>query len=1046
MSQFDDFIRDNYISHYGVAHDANPPTVGSGRYEFGSGERPHQHDWDLYSRIKKLKAEGLTDSQIARELGYFKTNNKGDTVVDYKTGEAIPDVAKLKAMKQAATNQVKIDTYERIATMFATVNPATGKLYTNAEIARELGIPDSTVRSAKTSAEKGNNNKTFESVGVLKEAIADCIEGGYILDVGAGTELSLDISKDRLQTVLALLKEEGYGVYNLSIKQLTSSNGQRTTITVLCPPGMTYEEAVANKLNTRSLETLGTDFDKTMNDIATNLDPVRVDINRVGVVFAEEGGTERDGMIQLRAVRDENGNLVPACEDLSIGNAKYAQVRIATDTGKFIKGMAVYSDQLPDGVDILVNSNKSIEKGVDGALKDLKVNKETGELETNCFGATVIQTHYIDSNGERKNSAINIVGVPTEDNSDAHVEGRWGEWSKNLPAQFLAKQSLALVQQQLKLKVKQTEAELAEIEAIENPVIRKKQLQAFADECDSAAVDLKAAALAGQATHAILPVKSLKDTEIYAPNYANGTQVACIRYPHAGPFEIAVLTVNNNNKEAKSFMKDALDAVGINHNTADKLSGADFDGDTVTVIPLTRKDANGEIVKITSIKSAASLPGLKGFTTEEYGVDSPINANKVKIVNGEKIPTYKVPTNDQKQKEMGIASNLITDMYAKGCDNVDDITRAVKYSMIVIDSEKHKLNYTQAYKDLNIEELKQKYQKKVDVESGKGYGGASSLLSRSKSTVTVDARQINYDIDKETGEKIFRAPTQTTQPNMVKVKVSAPAGATWRDSSGKLHKGAMKDSDGRQIYETTDGKLVKNSDGTYSYDKGSGRTKFVQDGYKKRTQASTQMYETNDASTLLSTNPNKIELAYRDYANHMKTLANQVRKESLSVETPKKDPVAAKTYAKEVESLKEKLKVAQSNRTRERQAQILATSIRNAAYQNNPNMDKDHAKKLKATALKQARDATGASKTRVKFTEKEWEACTKNAVSSSFFNQLLENSDQDHYMSLASPKSDSIGTAKRSWIKSLRAAGYTQEEIARTVGVSQSSVSSILGS
>lgn len=1026
----------NYISHLGKAHDDNPPGRGSGRYAWGEGERMHQHDWDVYNRYRKLKGLGMTDAEIARAMGVFKLDKNGDPIIDKSTGEPLVDVTRLKAEKQIATNTVKIDKYNRVKELTETVNPQTGKNYTPTEIGRMLGVNESSIRSMLTSGAKGSNNKTFDVADTLKEAVK---EKGMI-DVGAGTELFLDVSPDRLKTSLEVLKKEGYEVHVIPIKQIGGSNGEQTNIKVLCPPGTDFKTAFKNRLDIKSIE--GGDSVKEILNRSGGIDPVRVDLNRVKVLFDEEGGTDRDGMIQLRAVRDENGNLVPACPDLSIGNAKYAQIRIATEGDHYIKGMAVYSDELPKGVDILVNSNKSITKGKEGALKNLEKDAE-GNLTSNPFGASVIQTTFKDpKTGEIKQSAINFVGAPKadpNDTSDAHVEGRWGDWSKNLPSQFLGKQSLAVAQQQLKLKVKEMEDRYSELQSLNNPIVKKKMLQKFSDECDAAAVELKAAPFAGQSTHVLLPVKSLKDTEIYAPNFANGTTVALVRFPHAGPFEIPILKVNNNNKEAKSFMKNAKDAVGINEHTASKLSGADFDGDTALVIPMTRKNSSGEFEKSVNILSAPSLPGLDGYNpTKEYGVDNP--RMKTKVVDGEKVPAYKIISEHQKQIEMGVASNLITDMYAKGGCSEDELARAVKYSMVVIDSKKHKLDWKQAEADYGIKELKNKYQ-----ANSNGTHGASSLLSKAKGDELVDARQQGYNIDPDTGKKIFRAPSITTTTKREPVKVEAPAGYVWRDSDGKPHKSKyMKDSDGKFIVATYDGKVVKNNDGTYSYDKGSGKQKWVNGKTVNRTQHSTKMYEADDARQLLSDNPSAIERAYADYANHMKTMGNEARKASLQVSMPKVDPVARKKYATEVKSLQDKLVEAKKNSVRERQAQLLATSLVNAECDKRDDMDSDDRRKLKGQALKQARIATGASKTRVKFTEKEWEAVNHNAVSPSFLTQLLDNADSDNYTQLAMPKSDTIGTAKRSRVKALYNAGWTQEEIAKAVGISQSSISSIL--
>lgn len=94
----------------------------------------------------------------------------------------------------------------------------------------------------------------------------------------------------------------------------------------------------------------------------------------------------------------------------------------------------------------------------------------------------------------------------------------------------------------------------------------------------------------------------MKDDEVYAPNYKNGETIALIRYPHGGTFEIPILTVNNKQPEAKRVLGNAIDAVGINSKVAERLSGADFDGDTVMVIPTGGK---------TKIKSTPYLDGLK---------------------------------------------------------------------------------------------------------------------------------------------------------------------------------------------------------------------------------------------------------------------------------------------------------------------------------------------------------------------------------------------------------------------------------------------------
>lgn len=87
-------------------------------------------------------------------------------------------------------------------------------------------------------------------------------------------------------------------------------------------------------------------------------------------------------------------------------------------------------------------------------------------------------------------------------------------------------------------------------------------------------------------------------------------------------------------------------------------------------------------------------------------------------------------TDKERNMQMGICSNLITDMTLKGA-NKDELIRAVKYSMVVIDAKKHKLDWRQAKEDFKISELHKKYQ-------GKETGGASTIISRAKGEIHVD--------------------------------------------------------------------------------------------------------------------------------------------------------------------------------------------------------------------------------------------------------------------------------------------------------------------
>ena len=188
-----------------------------------------------------------------------------------------------------------------------------------------------------------------------------------------------------------------------------------------------------------------------------------------------------------------------------------------------------------------------------------------------------------------------------------------------------------------------------------------------------------------------------------------------VRFPHGGTFEIPTLTVNNKNKEAIDMLgKNPKDAVCINSKVAERLSGADFDGDTVLVIPV-----NSNV----KIKTQAPLEGLKDFDNKK---EYPYR------------PGMKILSEKSKGREMGVISNLITDMTLKGATN-EELTRAVKHSMVVIDAPKHKLDYKKSESDNGIAALKKKYQSNVD-EFGNETHGASTLLSRASSPVRVPKR------------------------------------------------------------------------------------------------------------------------------------------------------------------------------------------------------------------------------------------------------------------------------------------------------------------
>ena len=585
----------------------------------------------------------------------------------------------------------------------------------------------------------------------------------------------------------------------------------------------------------------------------------------------------------------------------------------------------------------------------------MKINEETGAIDTdNPFGAT------IKKQGQR--GALNVV----------NEEGDWESWSKSISSQMLSKQKPQLAKKQLDLAYNIQKEELDEIMSLTNPVVRRKLLISYADGADAAAVHLKAAGLPRQASKVLLPFPDMKETEVYAPTFRDGEKVVLIRYPHGGTFEIPELTVNNKNKKARSLIQNAKDAIGINSKVAERLSGADFDGDTVLVIPNNNKD----------IKTSAPLKGLKDFDPQTHykafdGMPT-IDGGKYNESTGKVDYGNKKPDTRRKGTEMGYVSNLITDMTIKGAPD-EHLARAVRHSMVVIDSEKHVLNYKQSYIDNGIAELNKLYQ-------DRSRGGASTVVSRASSRKDVPQRK----------EGVYR--TDPVSGKTVKVYIDPETG----------------------------NKLYTNTNAEYTNKAG----KVI-----KKTTKSKKMLEESDAFNLSSGTP--IEEVYATYANGMKDLANEARKAYVATPKLKYSSSAKKTYATEVSSLDAQLKIALANKPLERQAQIVANETLALKKAAKPNMDKDEIKKIKGQALTEARNRVGADKTAIKISDREWEAIQAGAVSDSKLASILNNTDDKQVKQLAMPKA----TPLMSDLKILRAQnmarqGHTQAEIADALGVS----------
>ena len=920
----------------------------SGRYPWGSGDDPYQHgSRDLLGRVEEMKKSGMSESQIAKELGFL--NDKG-----------APSTTKLRAEIGIAKDERRMLDVERAKSL-----KEDG--LNNSEIGRKMGVNESTVRSWLDPNSEARMNQAKATAEFLKKQID---EKGMI-DVGTGVERELGVSKEKLTQALYILEKEGYPTYSGGIPQVTNP-GQQTTQKVLCKPGTEHKE-IYNYDQVHSVKEYitrdgGDTYEKKFNY------PASMDSKRLKIRYNEEGGLEKDGVIELRRNVD----------DLSLGESRYSQVRILVDGSHYLKGMAVYSDNMPDGVDVVFNTNKKKGTAMTDVLKKIKDDPD------NPFGSAIKdaeqggQYWYTDKSGNKKLGLIN----------KRADEGDWSDWKDALPSQFLGKQSMSMIKKQLGLAKADKEAEFDEICSLNNPTIKKHYLQEFADKCDSAAVHLQAAALPGQKYHVIIPVNSLKETEVYAPNYKDGSKLALVRYPHGGTFEIPIVTVNNKNGTAKKLLgTDIVDAIGINSKVAERLSGADFDGDTVMCIPT--HDSKGR-VKVTS---TPALKGLEGFDPKTaYSADrvtTDSDGTKHYYKNGKEFRTMK---KKNVGTQMGVISNLITDMTLAGADSTE-LAKAVRHSMVVIDAEKHKLDYKQSEIDNDIPALHKKYQ-------GKSTGGAATILSRSKGETSVLKRQGSPKVNLK--------------------------GKDWYDPTKP---------EGSLLYKTAD-------DVEYQVKKVNKRTGEVTTSTKYRTQKSTRMAETDDAYTLVSKARNPKETAYADYANSMKALANKARIEAANTGKIKYSSTAKSTYQTEVSSLMSKLNTALLNTTRERAAQRLANAEIKAKKAANPDMETSDIKKASQQAISKYRqqvNSVSRSKRSIKITDKEWEAIQAGAISENTLTKILANSDADSLRQRAMPKtSTSLSSAKISKAKAMRNSNYSLSEIAAALGVSTSTVSSYL--
>ena len=342
-------LSEDELMHYGMPR-------RSGRYPWGSGKEPYQHSGDFLARVQELQSQ--------KDLVYIdeKTGKKytGNTAVAKHLGLTTTEFRAQLSMAKDERRALEVETAKSMRAHGHSLN----------EIAKAMGYNnDSSVRALLNENTEARMNQAKLTAQFLKEQV----DKKGMIDVGVGVEKELCVSAEKLKEALTMLEMQGYPTYGGGVPQVTNP-GNQTNMKVLCPPGTEHKE-IFQAFNNGEISSVrdyishdgGDTFDKKF------VYPASMDSKRLQIVYAEDGGTDRDGVIELRR----------GVPDLDLGGSHYSQVRILVDGTHYLKGMAVYSDDLPDGVDVRFNTNKTKDKPMEKVLKEIKNDPD------NPFGSAI---------------------------------------------------------------------------------------------------------------------------------------------------------------------------------------------------------------------------------------------------------------------------------------------------------------------------------------------------------------------------------------------------------------------------------------------------------------------------------------------------------------------------------------------------------------------------------------------------------------------------------------------------------------------------------
>ena len=294
------------LMHYGMPR-------RSGRYPWGSGKDPYQHCTDFLSRIKYLSDNGVSDEDIAKSMGLTKQQfeiEKSFAIVNdmTKAGKSEKEIAEAlgsTTTKVRLQKSIKKDSHRAMEVEIA--KDLRDKGYSLNEIAKKMGYKnDSSVRSLLNAESESRMKQAEKTADFLRKQIK---EKGMI-DVGTGVERELGISREKLSQALYMLEMEGYHVYGGGVSQVNNP-GKQTNLKVLAAPDKQHKD-IYDYRNIHSIsEYHSSDDGQTFETFKY---PASMDSKRLAIRYAEDGGTERDGLVEIRR----------GVADLDLGGSNYA--------------------------------------------------------------------------------------------------------------------------------------------------------------------------------------------------------------------------------------------------------------------------------------------------------------------------------------------------------------------------------------------------------------------------------------------------------------------------------------------------------------------------------------------------------------------------------------------------------------------------------------------------------------------------------------------------------------------------------------------------